>query len=311
MNVSCSFDCMVSDEFQLWVHPMIARWTLGLEDTVDEWTKIDIPPITQAIDTIGAGNIDQQCVIIVTVDGRLLILNRKYPNGNFINCPFKIKYIARWTYINDPMLKILMIIDHDNRLYNISLTSLIECSQHSHPTINPVLLSDDAISVTHLRGSYSLWLSSLSDDISVTNGINTYILIIIDRPSRLIDRLLITDENWIYRVNGGRGCIPKLIRLFKVDYEIVDIVHNNDPDYNQVLILDDNGIVRIYDCCGNKIRGITNVNRFIVPYCYSPMIELNDNRLVSDRNLTASYGGPFKLLNLEEYYRLRIKSAMG
>lgn len=300
MNISHSINCMISDQFRLWVDRGTAKQLFDIVTTVG-WIEIDhLPPIIQVYNFYPTVRI--HCLIALTVAGQLLIIDRMNPNGVLINCSVKsIMYIDSWKLSNSDT--ILMIIDDMNRIYIHSIPSLIEGRNR---LISPELLGKNVTSIAYLNSKCMLWISE--SHIFRYNGTIVTKLETSFEPYRLIDKLLIDTDNRIYRIDTGNDI--HFVKILRADYEVRDMI--NYPGYHDLSIIDDEGYNHVYrGILGNNFtsskREKTKIKRFIHIHEYMPSIIMKSGETFSYDNEPLE--NLFQLIDLDEHYRKRIKSA--
>lgn len=247
MNTSHSSNCIVSDQFQLWIKHYLAKQLFDIDTITDIWVMINnLPPIIQVYNFYPT--IDIHSLIALTVSGQLLIIDSNHPNGTLINCSVKsIKYIDIWEIDRNNSQSILMIIDEMNRIYTHDIQSLIE---GRNQLISPKLLGKNVTSLAYIDTKCGLWLCESEDNtyrscIFGYDGTRVTKIETPCEPYRLIDQFLIDVHNSVYKININR--IESSIhfnKILHIDYEVRSMI--NHPNYHDLSIIDDEGLIHIY-----------------------------------------------------------------
>lgn len=279
MNVNHSHYCMVDENLQLWVNCSIANRIFNIK-RCGRHIKIDIFPDGIFPEILQVQYLSDH-LIVLTTNNQLLRVDQQHPRGCPIHPQIAAKYIYNYRHL-------LVIVDLDYRLY-----------------LDDRLLSDNITSITSDRSSL-IWLSD--GRLCSYDGVEIKILTGYYPSSRLIGRFLIDGDNDIHQLNETNR---ELVKLFRVDYEIVDI--SAYPSKGYITIVDRDGRVRQYyndgrfDQYSDTKNPDYQISRFLNDIEGRVNVELGDGSIITRGLLTRG----IKLLRLEDYYNPRVKSALG
>lgn len=325
MNIQYSRHCVIDDNLQLHVSSNIATETFDIISTT-EWVKINnLPDLLQVF---YGQSYRPRYLIALTIDGQLLMINHNHPSGLLI----EVELSDPIKYIHDRIVcksHSIILIDDKYQIYNCPIPHLLKKISEPDYVMIPQLLGSLSPSLPIIGNGYLFlaWFNdgtiSLFNDGDVRTSPSPYQPVMIDG-----DRLIIDDHNDVYliqyrydRNDTFTGC--EFIKLFHANESVIDVAFYPGQ---HISTIDDGGIRRQY-CRINEIIRSNNVdengqlrrfyhsepiidneriNRFINFYDMT-LIELEDGEVTSP-NLPKM---EFKLLDLEEYYQPKIKSALG
>lgn len=261
----------------------------------------DIPEVLQVQD------INNQCLLALTINNELLIKNQHYPEGKLIELDQSIRfvrYVDTYHYLNHG---ILILIDQDYNLHSYSTKEL--------DGIEPLLslqLLDTMITSISSHGSYTLWLKK--DTVTVYDGVEAVVLEAPCSMRMAMGNYLISDDNTIYSWSVGfthsgvRETKVELILItkliLKANYTIKQVA--TYPN-NNLTTIDIDGEVRIYSDSRLSTIRRDDIHRFIIVNGYTHA-ELEDGRIDIERYRDDNW---LRLLNLDERYGARVKSSVG
>lgn len=308
--------CVIEDNFQLHVSKDLAKKIFGI-DGDHYWNQIDgLPDLLQVVEV----ELWHHHLIALTTDHQLLLINSYNQRGVLFNLQLEsVRSIAIWEL---GFVRCLVVIDNDDNAYYYHFTmkmmmspQLIGVDISSQLIDRPSLQLLDKNVKSMITCQYSQHLIWLNHNGSISFCSNRRI-VTIDISQQLtfaIEGLLVDDNNIIYRLDyeyNDKNNWPvnmELIKLFQVDYKVKDVAFY--PDYDHISTIDDNGQLHQYTHNSQLVRvDDRRVTRFIRLVNVAPSIievELEDGRVPFAKNPIED----FKLINLEEYYRLRPRSA--
>lgn len=309
MNIDHSLHCLVDEDFQLRLSQDTIKVLTNVE-TDQQWTVINnIPKVIQAYHVMGT-----VMFIILTVEGQLLIINIDHPEGKIMELPIVIKRIHLW--INIKIRDELLMMTHDDKLYRISVDD-IHCVTGY---IDPILISDDVTAILTRHNDYITWITDNDNDddiLHVWNGINTFDVKIPFQLDHIVGEFLISNDNTIYKIDCDyskyrNGALTEIsfTKIFKTDYNVKHIGFYPDPHYD-IITIDEDGQAYQYDYHSNRrMIQYDTIKRFIRD-CHNQYYAEDKNGGVLSHGYLRNVVTGFKILDVDEYYRLRIKSAMG
>ena len=307
MNVEYHSSCVIDDNFQLHVTKYVAVNVFDLTIN-DDWIKIEgLPDLIQVFMISWWGTY----LFALTAEGRLLVIGKNHPKGIIVTIDSinHIKCIHIWRFKCEDTL---ILIGHDNNIYRHQAVLIIEKLIEPGYVVVPQLLSCEIESMILCHyPSDLIWLNR-NGTIAIYDGANVVNVNLPYQPLIITGMLLVDEDHTIHRVTYESDRI-QLTKIIQVDYEIVDIAVCPDPQYilyNHISTIDEDGQHRRYNSDGRLLRNdnrrAIRFVRFMNVYPTVIEVEYEDGYI----HLTNHSIQDFKLLNLDEYYKTRIKSAM-